>query len=258
MATINIEVLHIWDLGTTGLVGNMTATLERFPSGTSQVSATETVALAEIGSTGVYTATYTPENAQVYVLSISESTTFQETRYEDTVSDAPSTASANNAYCTEADVVAVVQFASDFTASTVPTETQVLGFMEQRAGEIYAVLVRVMGSSAPGPSGYSTTIDTTTDTGLALSKVCKLANSLGAGADALQAGGAGETPGFSERITNLYEAYREVLGGIGNLARAYLGYGTVARNHYTEGRVSKATFTSRTEPGFVVDDSTTW
>jgi len=257
MPAKNAEILHVWDLGTTGLVANMTAVLERYPSGTSQVTASESVALAEVGATGAYTATYTPVLAQTYILAISESTTFQEARWEDIVSDVASAATANNAYCAEADVVAFAQM-GDYTASTIPTEAQVLGFMEMRAGEIYNRLTKTMGSSAPGPTGYSTTIDTSTDPGLALSKVTKLANAIGAAMDAVEASGAGESPARSERVSELAAMYVAVMGSLADVARAYIGYGSFARNHFTEGRVTKESWTSRTQAGLTVDDSTTW
>ncbi len=278
MASKNLEVLHVWDLATgftpalTGLQPTMTATLTRFPTSSSQSAATETVTIAEIGSTGFYSITYTPENAQVYKVHIAESTFGLTKTFEDNVLDTPAATVADNAYCTEADVVAWVQL-GDYTTSTIPTEAQVLWFMESRAAELYGKLAEVMGSAAVGPAGstnYSTEIVTTTDVGFALGRFLRMANAIGAAADALQAAGAGESPARSERVSELlalYEGLRDGttaantvvgMGTLESLAQRYVGYGSKVATHFTTGEITARTITSRTQADYGITDSTEW
>ena len=259
---VNAQILHIWEIkdsggvAVTGLSGTMTATLMRFPTTTTSESATETVSIAEIGSTGFYTVTYTPTLAYTYKGRITESTLYLEYTFEDDVDDAPSTASATNAYCTEADVVSFAQM-GDYTGSTTPTETQVLGFMQMRAAQVYGTLCRFLGSAAPGPSAYATTIDTSTDAGLALSLATRLTNALGAAMDAVEAAGAGEEPSQSTRVQELSATYDNAMASLRNLAHAYQGYGSRSSTHVSEGEMSRRSVTTGTE-AFTFDESTSW
>lgn len=258
MATKNVEVLHVWELGTTGLEDNMSASLFYYTSSSSRASASETVTIAEIGSTGAYAITYTPTSAAVYYIVVSESYTLLQIDWEDLVNDAPATATASNAYCTEANVASFAQM-GDYTANTVPTETQVLNFMEMRAAEVYGRLARVLGSAAPGPTGYDTTIDSTTDKGRAILRTTRLANALGAAMDAVEAAGAGESPSRSERVGELNALYNAALDELAATAKSYLTYSQYARTHYDEGRVSRESISSSsTESGLTFDGSTKW
>jgi hypothetical protein len=122
----------------------------------------------------------------------------------------------NDSYCAQADVERWAQvgtFADGGSAST-PTLAEVLEFMQNRAGDIYSVLAETLGNDAPGPAAFAKTIDTSTDAGLALDAVCIRANAIGAAADALQAGGAGETPARSERIGELLALYEDALKSV--------------------------------------------
>jgi hypothetical protein len=253
--------------GTSDLSGNMTATLLRYPGDGTEVSATETVSISHITGTNSHEITYTPENAQTYWLKMEESSTFSEYFWEDQVEDTPTAAVADNAYCTEADVVAWAQFASDFTASTIPTENQVLLFMETRAAELYSVLTVVMGSSAVGPSGssgYSTEIDTSSDVGFALGRVLRRANAIGAAADALEAAGSNEQPNRTERVIELEQMYLGMLqseadSSIRALALQYIGLsGQFAFSHLTAGDITNPTITSREREELRFDQTTKW
>lgn len=255
---VNVEIVHVWVLGSgnTGLAGNMSAaTFNRYTT-TTETAATESVTISEIGSTGSYIVRYTPENAELYRLQILESSLGFDTWFEDQVSDAPSEATAANAYCTEANVVGHVQ-SGDFTVSTIPTEVNVLRFMEDRAAMIYGWLVEVMGEAAPGPSGYDLTIDTSTDRGKALFRQCRLANSLSAAADVMDAMGMGDEPVRAERVSEMLQAAMDLKPVIQALATTAAGTDR-ARTHYDEGRVTKTPVTSRQEQGFVFDDRTQW
>jgi len=163
-----------------------------------------------------------------------------------------------DSYCAEADVIAVVQM-GDYTTLTLPTQAQVLEFMAQRAAEIYTWMVAVAGTSAPGPVNYATSIDTGTDAGVALLALCKQTNSHGAASDALEAAGAGDRPARTERITELFNMFYAAKPQIVMLAAQYTGYSNSVSNHYSEGSVTSATLTSRTEAtSFPFDTDTTW
>ena len=160
-----------------------------------------------------------------------------------------------DSYCAIADTEARAQMGA-YGAGTTPTSTQVLSFAEQRTGEIYSWMREVIGTDAPGPANYSTTIDTGTDAGLALNDVVVMANAIGAAMDALEAAGAGSSPARSERIVELGTAYSNSKDAVQAAAKAYVGYSERAATHHDEGRVTVDTFTSRTQEGFAVDGST--
>lgn len=256
MPAKNEAILHIWDLGdsNTGLDGNMTATLEYYASNASKASASETVTITEIG-TGSYAVEYTPESAGTYKLVVTESSLPAETWWEDIVSDAPSTAQATDAYCTEADVTAWAQ-RGDYTASTIPTETQVLTFMQTVAATIRGWMAEVIGDDAPGPASYSTSIDTSTDAGLALSNVCKKANAIGAAVHALEASATGDVPARSERVAELFTLFNACKQSVQDAAKAYDGTVSHHTTHVSSGYVTVPSHTSYGQPGLEFDSTT--
>lgn len=256
--TANEAVTLVWYMGSgnTGLNGNMTATLRRFPTSSSEEAATETVTIAEAGS-GYYTFTFTPTLAYQYHLHVVESTTFQEYDRAIDVSSAPTAATASDAYCSEADAEAWVQM-GDWGATDQPTETEVLAFMAMRAAIIYGWMAEVVGSAAPGPSTYSTTIDTGTDAGTALSFQTRMANAIGAAVDALQAAGAGQSPSRSERVAELENMFLGMKLEIQALAVQYTSASTLISNHFTEGRVTVDTYTSATQEGLTFTGREKW
>ncbi len=264
MPVINVEIVHQWELkdeddaALTGLSGNMTATLTRFPTKTSSESASETVTIAEIGSTGFYTFSYTPTLAYLYTCRVLESSLALEFNFEDNVLGAATTAVATDAFCSEADVVGVVQLTPDYTSGTTPTEVQVLQYMKQRAAQVYAWMAEKVGTSAPGPASFSTSIDTSTDIGSALESVCRQANCVGAGADALEASGATSTPARTERLNELFADFFATKDTIQALVEVYIGTGAFVSNHFTEGSITSATVQPRTEDTFTFDGETQW
>ena len=264
MARVGTEILHVWDLSTggvgdtplTGLAATMSDTLTRTPDGGSTVSASETVVIAEDGTTGYYHVTYTPTLAQLYDLRVDESTLLLQQHFQDNVADALPVATSDNAYCSEADVIAYAQFATDFTETTLPTEAQVLLYMQSRAGDLYARLTDWLGDTAPGPSGFSTTIDTSSDVGLALSNLLRGINAKGAAIDALQAGGMSDRPARTERAAELMAEYESDLESLEPIAMAYGGEATYASNTVSVGEVSLGTITSREVGDLPLDDRT--
>ncbi len=162
----------------------------------------------------------------------------------------------NDSYCAETDVVAKVQYLSDFTGSTVPTEAQVLIFMASRAALLYAELAQTMGSSAPGPAAFSTSIDSSTDIGAALNNALIHYNAVGAALDVFQAAGATTEPSRTERVTELFAQWEEHKEKLEMLARLYLGLTTRTATHESVGEITAATVVSRTEDGLVITGAT--
>lgn len=262
MANVGAVVTHAWEVkngsgsALTGLAGNMSCVLTRLLDGGGSTAASETVTIAEIGSTGIYTIRYTPTQADIYIGRVTESSLGLEYYFEDDVEVATSTVPAAYAYCSEADVVAFAQM-GDYTASTRPTEAQVTGFMSKRAAEVYSILVRWLGSDAPGPSGYDATINTSGDVGLALSYHCAMANALGAAMDALAAAGAGEESSASDRVQQLGTAYRNALENLKHLAREYAGSSAWSSTHISSGEMTSRTINPRAE-SLTFDEGTAW
>ena len=168
-------------------------------------------------------------------------------------------------YCVEADVIAYAQTASDYDATTTPTQVQVEAFIDRRAAEIYAWIRAVIGDAAPGPSGYATTIDNSTDAGLALEDLTTQANAIGAAIDALQAAGAGEGPSRSERVAELMALYYGTEGIKGSLresieaaAGAYQGESDDSATHISRGETTEVAVVSVEETGLTFDGGTEW
>lgn len=255
MATKNIEVVHTWQMGLTGDVANISSVLKRYPNSTTETSASETVVIVEIGATGTYYVTYTPTNAQVYRLKLSSSTNFREAWFEDSVSDTPATTTATDSYASESDVVTYAQM-GDYTSSTVPTETQVLVMLADRASEIYARLSTIMGSDVTGPPSYSQAIDSSTDAGAALARATRRANAIGAAIDAVYAAGAGDSPGASARMDILITMYDLAVVSLIDPATAYLGYPSRSETHLTAGDVTVPARIVSSQQGLIFDANT--
>jgi hypothetical protein len=141
-----------------------------------------------------------------------------------------------------------------YTAGDNPSDAEVLGFMANRAGQVFGVLGQWMMDSTPGPSNYSTTIDETRDAGVALSRACRHANALGAAADALQAAGVGDSRGATPRVLELEAQYMAALPMLEGPAKSYRTQRAIT--HISAGEITKAAVTSRQEQGLAVDDRT--
>ena len=163
-----------------------------------------------------------------------------------------------DSYCAEADVIAVAQYLTDFDATSTPTEDQLLEFMARRAGELYAILFDVMGTAAPGPASYSVTVDTGSDGGKALDAVLKQQNAIGAAFDALQAAGASETVGRSERVAELWTMWVDGNTALRTTATMYQASTSTSATHISVGEITEKSITSREEDGLTFDGTTQW
>jgi hypothetical protein len=163
-----------------------------------------------------------------------------------------------DSYCSEADVIAETQYLSDFTASTVPTEAQLLVFMASGAGILYQDLREVLGDDAPGPASYSVTVDTTTDAGTALFFVLTHYNATFAAFKALEAAGANETPARTERVAELWAVWQARGDDLRKAAESYRGRSSESATHISTGEITAATVVSREEDGLAFDGRTEW
>jgi len=143
-----------------------------------------------------------------------------------------------DSYCSEENVAAVTGVgATGYTATTTPTEAQLLVFMANRAGEVYAALYQHMGTLTPGPAAYDVTIDNSTDPGKALEAVTRQANTYGAAIDALEAAGAGEVPNRTERVADMAALYQKALDDLRDAALGYIGTDNRSETHVSAGDV---------------------
>jgi hypothetical protein len=236
MLTPNDSVVWIWNLADvaggpfTGLEATMTVTLRYSEDGSAASTASETATVSEIGSTGLYAVTFTAASAGFYTAHVVESNTGLEATFDQYVEAEATTSSEDNCYCALDDVEAYAQMGA-YDASSKPTQSHVLGFMENRAGELYGIVRSIAGSGAPGPSGYSSAISTDTDQGYALGRALRGANAMMAAADALEAAGAGESPSRSERISTLMGMAEDRIEVIKGLARDYVRSSGSAKTH---------------------------
>ncbi len=109
-----------------------------------------------------------------------------------------------------------------------------------------------------GPSLYSTTIDTGTDKGLALARVTRMANAVGAAMDALEAAGTGEEPSQSTRVQELGTLYASLIESVQQAGREYEGYSAYAADHVSKGEITEPTVVSREREEFRFDQTTEW
>jgi hypothetical protein len=255
-ALVNTEELHIWVLGAgnTGLSGTMSTVLTR-SDGTTVSVGSETVTITEDGSSGTYLIKYTPANAQVYRGVVTESSNGYVFTFEDDVQAIPGTSTSSDSYCDITDVEAYAQVGT-YGSSTKPTDTEVLGFMANRASDVYSVLREFMDDDAPGPPNFDVTIDTGNDAGKALDRGARQANAIGAAIDALEAGGSGDSRGRTERVAELEERYTAALEKLRGLAIQYVSPTNRIHTHITEGEITLATVTSRQETGLRVTSET--
>lgn len=259
MHAVNTEVSHLWQLGAanTGLAGTMSAVAKYTVDGSAVVTSAVTVTIAEIaGSAGDYSVKYTPDVEGTWLLTATESTNLYTYAWETQVGAATASVSASNAFCSEADVIAIVQ-AGEYSATTSPTENEVLGFMQRRASELVSAMGHVMQDSVV----YPATIDETTNAGATLGRHLRMANSVGAAMDAIEAGGFTETPARSERVSELAELYGVLLSQLedpNGVSRLYLGYSGRTGTHLASGEVTTGTITSTEAPGVYITTKTDW
>lgn len=218
VARFGFEVLDLNGAAVTGLAASdFTITLTRRTS-SNFASASETVTVTETGG-GTYVASFTPGsdcNGYTYRLLLVEKNTISLSmlaRHE-----FYATAHANavdytetDAYCSLDDVAAQCG-RNSFSTASPPTTSQVTDVMAWRAAEITA-LARRLGLQISPPSG-SHDIGTATDDDLALGRLCRLANAVGAAADALMMAEARDSGDISQRAQVLFARWTALMESI--------------------------------------------
>ena len=218
------------------------------------------ITITEVGTTGLYDIKFTPDEEGIWLLTATNPAGTDESVYEYDVicGSVAATALAADSYCSIDDVVAIVQYLSAFSASTTPTEAETLNFMSRRTAILYSEIRTVLGTSTPGPSSYQTTFSGSEDSEVALERVLIHFNAIGAAIDVLESASAGETPGRSERISELYTMWNDRSGEIRAAAMMYVVASTRSATHISVGEISEASTTSREEEGLTFNGTTTW
>jgi hypothetical protein len=239
---VNTIVIQPWTILNTALpsapLTGMTAPadvtfyLHREVPGTGTlVAAIETVTLTEIGNTGHYYITWTPENTGIYSLQLQETNAGSLQRWMDfpefTILPAGAvfTPVFTNAFCSEADVERWSQL--DFTATSKPTTNEVAAFAEARASEIMSILI---------PHGYTGT-PTTIVAGSIEEDLLREANAIGAAADSVIAKFMNEAPNKSEMGEALLTEYNTRMERVVEYVKRSLGAHSV-RTHISAGEVT--------------------
>lgn len=199
-------VLDVNDAALTGVTSpaGITLTLQR-QSGSTMIAASETVSWAEIGVTGRYYFSFTPQNSGLYILwteelHASSALRKKEFRYEVVAAGATLSATYANAFCAESDIERWIQAGIDST--TRPNDTEAAAFAEMRA----AVLMSLLASL-----GYTVTPSTVTSGGR-LEDLLREANAIGAALDYTVAQQFGRGPSLSERAERLQDLWDQYFG----------------------------------------------
>lgn len=177
-------------------------------------AAPETISLVELGS-GNYEFRFTPLSAGTYTFFGVELTNFANSA-QNSFNDAWVVVSsaavfipaASNAFCSLSDVQRVTN--RTFSSTSNPTDTSVLGFMEEVAAEMSATFRRA--GQYLTPAAMASPIDTSTDAGKHIQDLARLANALGAAALAEGASYGGTPPNDSDRPNQFQDRYLSLMG----------------------------------------------
>jgi len=207
---IIVELWTILDVNSDPLTGmteptDIEFTLHR-QSGSAMIAASETITFAEIGSTGHYSISFTPENTGLYVLQLKElhaSTLLRTYRFPDmTVLQAGAVflPSFANSYCSEADIERWLNQSLD--SGTTPSATEAAAFAE--------VIASVL-SSMCASWGLSIT-PTTVTAGSRLEDIMRDANAVGAAMHYVVSQQYGKSPSRSNKGDALEAVWYQFIG----------------------------------------------
>ena len=213
------------------------------------IAAAESVAWAEIGATGQYYFSFTPQNSGFYRLNLREIDAATQLRtyafdYDVFAAGAAFVATYDNAFCSEADIERWLQQA--ISASSAPNDTQAAAFAESRAALLMSLCARYGFTATPGAV-----------TGR-IEDMLREANAIGAAMDYTIAQSFGAMPSKTERaevLLGLWNAYFGTDGSSGHL-RGTLEYelkgnlASLATNHILSGdTVARDTGAAPTDEG---------
>lgn len=248
MPTVGNIIVEAWtvldgaDAPLTGMTspGDVTFDLQR-QSGSTMIAATEVVAWAEVGVTGRYYFSFTPENSGRYVLYGSEigdaplARRF-EFRWDVVSAGAVFSATYADAFCAETDVETWTQTAID--ATTEPSDSEAAQFAEHRADMLVAICAS---------AGYSVTPATVT-AGSVIEGLLRRANAIGTALDytVAQQFGVGR-PNLSERVERYQILWNETVFGtlvgkqmIGGLVTELGNLASLSSDHIISGDTAAA------------------
>jgi hypothetical protein len=184
---------------------HVTLALKR-QSGSAMVAATESIAWTEIGSSGTYYFSFTPENTGLYLLILDEvgAATMQrkgvEFRWEVAAAGAVFAPSYANAFCSESDLERWLQQA--ISATSQPSDVQAGGFAESRAAVLMSLCAGL---------GYAVT-PATVAAGSRLENLLREANAVGAAMDFTMAQSFMRAASKTERATILLDVWESYVG----------------------------------------------
>lgn len=179
----------------------------RRQSGATMIAATEVIAWAEIGTTGIYYFSFTPLNTGLYLLILDEvgaATAGRrgiEFRWEVASAGSVSAPSYQNAFCAETDIERWLQ--QSITGTTQPSDTEATAFAESRAAVLMALCAR-LGNPVTPP---------TVTAGSRLEDLLREANSIGAALDYTIAQTFKTGASKTDRIVTLISAWSAYAGG---------------------------------------------
>ena len=213
-------ILDLFDVPLTGMTvgaGDVTLTLMRL-TGTSLVTASETVTMTENAATGSYRLAFTPTTTGLYCLELKENNVLsggRRSRFDFQVLTAGSVfaPSYSNAFCGETDIERWLQ--QPITASTKPNDTETTAFAESRAATLMVLCAMLGLEHTPA----------TVVAGSRMKTLLREANAIGAALDFRTAQAFGTNAArATEQLDHLRQAWTDYYGSddsptaIGHLA----------------------------------------
>lgn len=217
-------------------------------SGSSLIAASETVTLTEIGATGTYYISLTPQEEGYYSnalheINVATQKRWQNWTYEILPAGAVFTPTFDNAFCSQSDVERWSQMA--FSATSKPTVLQAAAFAESRASEIMSFLAAAGYAVLPADPGLPGTVQ---------EDMLRETNAIGAAGDAIAVKFMGDSPSRSDKAEALLKEYDKRVERLVDYARAALASSPL-RTHVSSGAVTLSDETPIEDPGVDSDKS---
>lgn len=218
MPTVSAAIYTTWrviDL-TGAVVSGLTATDFNIDLTKDQATTAETVSVTSVGD-GVYVFAFIPLATGTYGLSVQEKGTFANSQqggfsgreWVVTAAGAAFAPDAANCFCSQSDVERYA--GKTFSATSTPSATAVLGFMEEVASDLTAVCQ--LSGKRITPAGGDAPL-TVSGTGVQLEDLLREANAIGACYRVETASYLGMPPNDSGRALYFLGRYVELAGGV--------------------------------------------
>jgi hypothetical protein len=227
---------------------NFTISLTRKITGSNNAfsAASESVTVAELASTGTYVFSYTPlTDGYTYKLTITELANYslsleRSNSWTTEVGGSSVNFSEDDAFCSVSDVEAYAQ-RGNYSTTSNPNLSQVLGFMAQRAGSIQALM-----ASYGAPFTVDTGSNPIPSSSTPLRYIARQMNAIAAAIDAVIAHETGQAPAQSQKVDELLKIYASLESSLVQYIERVVS-GSVAGNigvatDISSGGVTAATF----------------